>query len=816
MLIPVYFNAPLGGVQSHVRAQADALLGAGHGCTVMCKPGPFADSLRRASIDVVETTFEDMSTSVEQASGSGRYDLVHAHPFQSRAVGIEVAARQRVPFLCTFHGTYLDSLPSYADSVDLCIAVSSAIRDYIVGQHALPPSRILVIPNGVDTDIFAPRPADVRELRRCVQALRDFEAEPDERRILFVSRLDADKRFILDVLIETWKEIQRTRAFDVAWWIAGDGSLRSEVEVAAADVNNAAGREIVHFLGWQSELGLAALYNNCNLAIAPGRSALESMACAGPVIAIGSKGYVGLIDDEKALEGVHGNFGGLGRKHESYQPGSMFEAIDSIIYDDQELARLGRLSLAIVDAFYRQADLNVALLRQYEVLANSGPRSELKAQYAPIGRTALGFADADRPGSLSSIWHYPRSELRLLEVVSAGRLRAQFSVPSGEWFYLQSDRAGFGSPPADPVSWRMDPDSQYRFTVPLSVLEGMPRIMLWVIEYDAARRLRHSVLNLKQGINRVELLSSSATTCFRLLFRLAGSGIVELGPVGMAERREPRTVVVPSDLTLTRARHIPDFHAYQGENLVFVVGPPRSGTTWLLNLLAAHPDVVAATVDNLGVRINEHKTLETNVFNENRPFTDAQIKWKFHLLSQREPGKVIVEKTPVHLLYLNRIRRVFPKAAIVVTERDGRDVVASLVHVGRDRSAWWEGAPDTVEEAAELWRTYAEASVEFDEAQACYRARYEQFLENAAERLTELLTQLGLSTGHIPAQIEACRDGRNIPIPGVFREGGTGGWRKLFTASDVAAFKSVAGDLLVRLGYESDDSWDVRPSDAAG
>jgi len=400
--------------------------------------------------------------------------------------------------------------------------------------------------------------------------------------------------------------------------------------------------------------------------------------------------------------------------------------------------------------------------------------------------------------------------------VSSGRLRAQFNVPGGEWFYLQSDRAGFGSPPTDPGSWRMDPDGRYRFTVPLSVLDGSPRIVLWVIEYDAEHRLRHSVLNLTQGINRLELVSSSRTTCFRLLFRFAGSGTVELGPVAMAERRQPRSAAAPCDVTLTRARQILDFHAYQGENLVFVVGPPRSGTTWLLNLLAAHPDVVAATVDNLGARINDRKTLETNVFNENRPFTDAQIKWKFHLLSQGEPGKVIVEKTPVHLLYLDRIRRVFPKAAIVLTERDGRDVVASLVRVGRDRSAWWQGAPDTVEEAAKLWGEYAEAALECERTQSPYRARYEEFLENATDCLTDLLAQLGLSTGYVQAQVEACRDGKNIPIPGVFREGGTGGWRKLFTPGDVAAFKSIAGDLLVRLGYESDDSWDVRPSDTAG
>jgi hypothetical protein len=40
-----------------------------------------------------------------------------------------------------------------------------------------------------------------------------------------------------------------------------------------------------------------------------------------------------------------------------------------------------------------------------------------------------------------------------------------------------------------------------------------------------------------------------------------------------------------------------------------------------------------------------------------------------------------------------------------------------------------------------------------------------------------------------------------------FREGKTGGWRKHFTDEHKALFKEVAGDLLIRLGYEEDKDW---------
>jgi hypothetical protein len=40
-----------------------------------------------------------------------------------------------------------------------------------------------------------------------------------------------------------------------------------------------------------------------------------------------------------------------------------------------------------------------------------------------------------------------------------------------------------------------------------------------------------------------------------------------------------------------------------------------------------------------------------------------------------------------------------------------------------------------------------------------------------------------------------------------FRSGKTGGWRGHFTDQHKKLFKDVAGDLLVRLGYEENNDW---------
>jgi hypothetical protein len=132
------------------------------------------------------------------------------------------------------------------------------------------------------------------------------------------------------------------------------------------------------------------------------------------------------------------------------------------------------------------------------------------------------------------------------------------------------------------------------------------------------------------------------------------------------------------------------------------------------------------------------------------------------------------------------------------------------MHVGRDPGAWWQGAPDTIEKAATLWRRYAEASLDCMERHAPYVICYEKLLADPAGELTRLQAALGLTNQSCRAQVEASHGGKGIPIPGVFREGSSRGWQRLFTDEEILAFKRIAGDLRVRLGYEADDGWSVR------
>jgi len=228
----------------------------------------------------------------------------------------------------------------------------------------------------------------------------------------------------------------------------------------------------------------------------------------------------------------------------------------------------------------------------------------------------------------------------------------------------------------------------------------------------------------------------------------------------------------------------------RGDNLVFVVGPPRSGTTWVLKLLSEHPDVVAATADNLGMP-SRGESMETGVFVAGLSSND--IRARFKALSQANPGKMIVEKTPVHLLHVDRIVDTFPSAKLVLVQRSGIDTVASILAVGRSKDAWWKDAPWQADAACRLWNRYYEASLKCRVEHEPLMVQYEDLRVDPLYHTTRLLNLLGLDAFLVRAIVDKCEGGRNIPIKGVFRKGKVGAYRDVMSDEDVATFREICG-----------------------
>jgi len=95
--------------------------------------------------------------------------------------------------------------------------------------------------------------------------------------------------------------------------------------------------------------------------------------------------------------------------------------------------------------------------------------------------------------------------------------------------------------------------------------------------------------------------------------------------------------------------------------------------------------------------------------------------------------------------------------------------------------------------------------------------RYESLLDNTAEETKRLLRFLDVDADDEvvrqcveAASFESLSGGRQRgeeDPSSFFRKGVAGDWRSLFTEKDKEIFKEVAGDLLVKLGYEKDNDW---------
>lgn len=89
--------------------------------------------------------------------------------------------------------------------------------------------------------------------------------------------------------------------------------------------------------------------------------------------------------------------------------------------------------------------------------------------------------------------------------------------------------------------------------------------------------------------------------------------------------------------------------------------------------------------------------------------------------------------------------------------------------------------------------------------------RFEDLINNRDATLNAMLDEVEKTGYKIPTPrekslsvlVEAIQPKKSH----TFRSGKTGGWKEYFTEEHKKLFKDVAGDLLVRLGYEKDNGW---------
>jgi len=244
------------------------------------------------------------------------------------------------------------------------------------------------------------------------------------------------------------------------------------------------------------------------------------------------------------------------------------------------------------------------------------------------------------------------------------------------------------------------------------------------------------------------------------------------------------------------------------DRLVFVVGSPRSGTTFTAGTLGEQPGLVdlgevkplkAALPDLYELPADEQAAALRQILERFRRVAFVQ-----HLRG--------VEQTPETSFVVGAALEAYPGSTALHVVRDGRDVVSSLLERGwlsagqngRDDAGAGYGAyarfwvePDRRDEfvaasdarrAAWAWRRYVTAALQ---APAGRRVdvRYEELVTDPGEAAERVGTGLHLDPGLLAAAFESAH------------ANSVGRWRSDLSREQVSDVEAEAGELLAELGY---------------
>ncbi|MFY9844565.1 MAG: sulfotransferase [Terriglobales bacterium] len=198
--------------------------------------------------------------------------------------------------------------------------------------------------------------------------------------------------------------------------------------------------------------------------------------------------------------------------------------------------------------------------------------------------------------------------------------------------------------------------------------------------------------------------------------------------------------------------------------------------------------------------------IEPRILNDCRNAADF-LRILMETIAQKQGVDRWAECTPLHLLYLPLIKKLFPDALIVHIIRDGRDVTASLHRIGWIKPLPWDKKRGLLVPAI-FWRWIVSKGRNYGRSMAgdYIEVHFEDVVQKPRETLARLAVFMDHDLNYDRIQQNAVGtlldpnssfrgDGREKEVNPIER------WKALMSKTEIAQVESLIGGLLRETGY---------------
>ncbi|MBI2810502.1 MAG: sulfotransferase [Candidatus Melainabacteria bacterium] len=235
---------------------------------------------------------------------------------------------------------------------------------------------------------------------------------------------------------------------------------------------------------------------------------------------------------------------------------------------------------------------------------------------------------------------------------------------------------------------------------------------------------------------------------------------------------------------------------------IFVLGSGHSGTSIMLKILSNHSQIYAVEG-------------ESDCFIWNGLVSKLRCFSSWNNLTLNAGASRWAEKTPKHLWYINDVFNYFPNAKVIIMLRDGRDVALS-------QAATW----GNFEKSAQRWVTECAVVQQHLSHANVALVKYEDLVTNSTDTLKRVFEFIGEEFEPEVVHTERIQQkwySPELEKPDIVNRSThtqyrnwqinqpladfSNKWVTHMTTEEKETFKSVAGALLIELGYARDLNW---------